>query len=224
MHELIENFANPEVLRESWPYLLQGFRMTVELCLLVVPLGLCGGLAVALLGKLGLRWLNFLLAIYIDFFRAFPPLVLLIFVYYALPMLGVNIPGVAAVALAFLLNTSAYYGEIFRAGIESIGRGQTEAARSTGLTRLQALVHVVIPQALRNVLPDLVSNTLEVMKMTALASVVALPDLLRMARLAQGSTYNPTPLFAAAVIYFLLMWPLVRLLSRFESRILVSRA
>ena len=223
MHELIENFANPEVLRESWPYLLQGFWMTVELCLLVVPRGLCGGLAVALLGKLGLRWLNVLLAIYIDFFRAFPPLVLLIFVYYALPMLGVNIPGIAAVALAFLLNTSAYYGEIFRAGIESIGRGQTEAARSTGLTRVQALVHVVIPQALRNVLPDLVSNTLEVMKMTALASVVALPDLLSMARLAQGSTYNPTPLFAAAVIYFLLMWPLVRLLSRFESRILVSR-
>lgn len=223
MHELIENFANADVLRESWPFLLQGLWMTLQLCLLVVPLGLIGGLVVALLGKLGNRALNLVLAVYIDFFRAFPPLVLLIFVYYALPMLGFNIPGLAAVALAFLLNTSAYYGEIFRAGIESIGRGQTEAARSTGMTRLQALVYVVIPQAMRNVLPDLVSNTLEVMKMTALASVVAIPDLLRMARLAQGNSYNPTPLFAAAVIYFLLMWPLVRLLSRFESRILVTR-
>jgi len=224
MDQLLDNFANLAVLKESLPYLLQGLAMTLKLCLVVVPLGLAAGLAVALAGSMGRRWLNWLLVAYVDFFRAFPPLVLLIFVYYALPMLGFEISNLAAVIIAFMLNTSAYYGEIFRAGIESIGRGQTEAARSTGLTRLQTLAYVVVPQAVRNVLPDLVSNTLEVVKLTSLASVVALPELLRMARLAQGASYNPSPLFAAALIYFALLWPVVRLLSRYERRLMVARA
>jgi polar amino acid transport system permease protein len=164
------------------------------------------------------------LVVYVDFFRAFPPLVLLIFIYFGLPFLGLDLPAFAAVALAFLLNTSSYYGEIFRAGIESVGRGQTEAARSTGLTRLQTLAHVVVPQAVRNVLPDLISNTLEVVKLTSLASVVALPELLHAARSAQSVTYNASPLVAAAALYFLLLWPVVRLLSRLEHRMLASHA
>ena len=84
------------------------------------------------------------------------------------------------------------------------------------------MVYVVLPQAIRTVLPDLVSNTLEVVKLTSLASVVALPELLRMARVAQGITYNPTPLVLAAVLYFVMLWPFVRLLSRMERRMLVS--
>jgi len=224
MEELIQNFFNTGVLQETYPYLLRGLGTTLLLCLLVVPLGLCGGLLLALLGQLGRRSLNALLVVYIDFFRSFPPLVLLIFVYYGLPMLGFEVSSIVAVVIAFLLNNSAYYGEIFRAGIEGIAQGQTEAARSTGLSRLQTLVYVIVPQAVRNVLPDLISNTVEVVKMTSLASVVALPDLLRMARLAQGATYNPTPLLAAAVIYFCLLWPVVRLLSRFETNTLAARA
>jgi polar amino acid transport system permease protein len=101
--------------------------------------------------------------------------------------------------------------------------GQTEAARSTGLSRLQALGWVVLPQAVRNVLPDLVSNTLEVVKLTSIASVVALPELLFQARQAQSVTYNATPIVAAAVIYFVLLWPVVRLLSRLENRQLAGR-
>src|SRR5918997_1121740 len=127
------------------------------------------------------------------------------------------------VPLGFFLNTGAYYGEILRAGIESVPAGQTEAARSTGLSRLQALGWVVLPQAVRNVLPDLVSNTLEVVKLTSIASVVALPELLFQARQAQSVTYNATPIVAAAVIYFVLLWPVVRLLSRLENRQLAGR-
>jgi polar amino acid transport system permease protein len=84
--------------------------------------------------------------------------------------------------------------------------------------------YVILPQAVRSVLPDLVSNTLEVVKLTSLASVVALPELLRMARLAQGVTFNPTPLILAAGIYFILLWPFVRLLSRMERRMLAPAA
>ncbi len=222
MEQLIDSFLNPEVMRTSVPYLVRGFWMTVRLCALVIPLGILSGLVLAILHNLGHRWLNVILIVYVDLFRAFPPLVLLIFVYYGLPSLGIDLSPLSAVVLAFMLNTSSYYGEILRAGIESIPTGQWEAARSTGLTRFGTMVHVVLPQAVRTVLPDLVSNTLEVVKLTSLASVVALPELLRMARVAQGITFNPTPLILAAVLYFLMLWPFVRLLSRMERRMLVS--
>src|SRR4029453_7105283 len=157
---LINAFFNVAIMRAAAPFLLKGLGMTVLLCLVVVPLGVGGGLAVALLASLRRRWVRWPLIVYVDFFRAFPPLVLLIFIYFGLPFLGLDLPAFAAVALTFLLNTSSYYGEIFRAGIESIGRGQTEAARSTGLTWRQTLTYVVVPQAARNVLPDLIGNTL----------------------------------------------------------------
>jgi polar amino acid transport system permease protein len=220
---VIRNFFNLEIMGAAAPYLLRGLAVTALLCLAVVPTGALGGLGVALLGTLRCRWLTWALVAYVDFFRAFPPLVLLIFVYFGLPFLGVDLPAFAAVVVAFLLNTSSYYGEIFRAGIESVGSGQTEAARSTGLTGLQTLLYVVLPQAARNVLPDLISNTLEVVKLTSLASVVALPELLYAARSAQALTLNPSPLVLAAALYFLLLWPVVRLLSRLEHRMLAAR-
>ena len=223
MDQLLQNFFNIDVLLKVYPLLLQGFWMTIRLCLVVVPLGVLGGLAVAVTYSFHIRWLNWLLIAYVDFFRAFPPLVLLILVFYGLPFLGVEVPNFVAVLIAFLLNTSSYYGEIFRAGIESVGRGQWEAARSTGLNGLQTMAYVILPQAARNVAPDLTSNTLEVIKFTALASVVALPELLRMARVSQGITYNPTPLIIAALVYLAMLWPLVRLLSRMERRMLAKQ-
>ena len=162
-----------------------------------------------------MRWLT---VIYVDFFRAFPPLVLLMFIAYGLPFLDIRLGAFGSVALSFLLNTSSYYGEIFRAGIESVPRGQSEAARSTGLSAFQAMTSVILPQAVRNVVPDLISNTLEVIKLTSIASVVALPELLHAAREAQSLTFNATPIIAAGIIYLLCLWPLVRLLSRFEHR------
>jgi ABC-type amino acid transport system permease subunit len=122
-------------------------------------------------------------------------------------------------------NTAAAWAvqKIFRAGIESVGSGQSEAARSTGLTRAQTLAYVVVPQAVRNVLLDLIGNTPEVVKLTSLGSVVALPELLYAARSAQSITYNPSPIVLAAAMYFVLLWPGVRVLSRLERRMLVSR-
>ncbi len=218
METLLTVFFNVEIMKKVWPFLLQGLGMTIVLSLVVIPLGLAGGLAIAVLASLQRRWLNRALIVYVDFFRAFPPLVLLIFIYFGFPFLQIDLPKFAAVALGFFLNTSSYFGEIFRAGFESIPRGQLEAARSTGLTRWQALLSVVIPQATRNVLPDLISNTLEVIKLTSLASVVALPELLNNARQAQALTYNATPVVLAALMYLLLLWPIVRLLSRLEHK------
>jgi polar amino acid transport system permease protein len=220
---ILQQFVNPAIAAKVFPYLLQGLGTTFLLSLLVVPLGLAGGLAVAVLWSLRRRWLRWILIGYVDLFRAFPPLVLLLFIYFGAPFLGVNLPAIVAVAIGFLLNTSSYYGEIFRAGIESIPRGQWEAARSTGLNWVQTMANVVIPQATRNVLPDLISNTLEVVKLTTLASVVAIPELLNAARNAQALTYNPTPIVLAALIYLVALWPIVRLISRLEHKAVAVR-
>jgi polar amino acid transport system permease protein len=216
--QIIEVFFNLAILERAWPFLWRGMQMTALLSLVIVPMGVASGLAVAMLYHLHRKWLNRFLIAYVDFFRAFPPLVLLIFLFAGLPFAGLELGGFACVCIAFFLNTGAYYGEILRAGIESVPSGQTEAARSTGLGRFQTMIYVVLPQAVRNVLPDLLSNTLEVVKLTSLGSVVAMPELLFQARQAQSLTYNPTPIVLAALIYFVMLWPLVRLISRLENR------
>src|ERR1043165_1098489 len=220
---MLQTFFNADILKQAWPIILAGLGNTVLLSLVVVPLGLFGGLILAMLASVRKPWVRWPLMAWVDFFRAFPPLVLLIFLFAGLPFAGLQLGGFACVCIAFFLNTGAYYGEILRAGIESIPQGQIDAARSTGLGRLQTMIYVVLPQAVRNVLPDLLSNTLEVVKLTSLGSVVAVPELLFQARQAQSVTFNPPPLVLAALIYFAMLWPLVRLLSRLENRGLARR-
>ncbi|WP_424811213.1 amino acid ABC transporter permease [Roseococcus sp. YIM B11640] len=223
MQDFLDAFFNFEILAEAWPILLDGLLQTVLLSCVVVPLGLFGGVILALLSTSRRRWLRMVLIAWVDVFRSLPPLVLLVFVYAGLPFAGLEVSAFTAVAIGFFLNTGAYYGEILRAGIESVPAGQMEAARSLGLSRARAMRLVVLPQAVRNVLPDLISNTLEVVKLTSIAAVVALPELLFQARQAQSVTYNATPIMAAAVAYFILLWPVVRLLSRLENRQIARR-
>ena len=220
---MLQTFFNLDILKAAWPILLAGLGNTVLLSLVVVPLGLLGGLILSVLAGVRNPWVRWPLMAWVDFFRAFPPLVLLVLLFAGLPFAGLELGGFTCVAIAFFLNTGAYYGEILRAGIESIPRGQVEAARSTGLSGLQSMTYIVLPQAVRNVLPDLLSNTLEVVKLTSLGSVVAVPELLYQARQAQSVTYNATPIVMAAVIYFLILWPVVRLLSRLENRQLTGQ-
>ncbi len=219
MDAITQQFFNLAIMERALPLLLMGLQQTVILCLMVVPLGLAGGLMFALLSRSSIAAVRLPAIAGIDFFRAVPPLVLLIFIYSGLPFAGLRPSPFAAVALAFFLNTSSYYGEIYRAGIESIGLGQWDAARSTGLTVAQTLAYVILPQAVRNVLPDLISNTVEVVKLTSIASVVALPELLYSADMARSVTFNSSPLVLAALIYLVLLWPVVRLVSRLERRI-----
>jgi polar amino acid transport system permease protein len=224
MEEIVQSFFNREIAEAALPIVLQGLLNTILLSLLVVPLGLLGGLLLAIFAQSKNPLVRWPLMAWVDFFRAFPPLVLLVLLFAGLPFAGLELGGFACVAIAFFLNTGSYYGEILRAGIESIPRGQVEAARSTGLSGLQSMTYIVLPQAVRNVLPDLLSNTLEVVKLTSLGSVVAVPELLFQARQAQSVTFNATPIVMAAVVYFLILWPVVRLLSRLENRALAGRS
>lgn len=216
MQDFIQNFLNLEIMRQAWPLVLSGLVMTLKLCAVVIVLGLAGGLMLALAVTSRSRLLRWPACALTDVMRALPPLVLLVLVYSGLPFAGIRLSPFVAVAVAFLLNNSAYYAEVYRAGFESVGRGQWEAAAATGLTRPQMLVHVIIPQAVRNVLPDLLSNTVEVVKMTSLASVVSLTEMLYQANMARSVTYNSSPLVLAALIYLILLWPLVRLVSRYQ--------
>jgi len=219
MNAVIEQFFNFGIMAQALPLVLGGLKMTLIVCLVVIPFGLTGGLLVALAMQARSRTVRMVVAALIDFFRAVPPLVLLMFIHAGLPFAGLRPTSFMSVCIAFLLNNSAYYGEIYRAGIESIGRGQWDAARSTGLTAAQTAFYVVLPQAVRNVLPDLVSNTVEVVKLTSLASVVALPEMLYSADMARSLTYNASPIVLAAAIYLALLWPVVRLVSRMEHRV-----
>ncbi len=223
MSDFTDAFLNLEIAAAASPILWAGLVQTVLLALMTVPLGLVAGFGLALLSTRREGWVRWPLMAFVDVFRAIPPLVLLILLYAGLPFAGLDLGAWGAVALAFLLNTGAYYAEILRAGIESVPRGQAEAARALGLRRWQVWVFVVLPQAVRNVLPDLISNTLEVVKLTSIASVVALPELLFQARQAQSVTFNATPIVVAAAAYFILLWPCVRLLSRLENRQLAAR-
>jgi polar amino acid transport system permease protein len=219
MEIVLQQFFNIDIARKVLPLLLGGLATTLWLCLIVIPLGLTGGLALSLATTSARRWLRWPAVVLVDFFRAVPPLVLLVLLYSGLPFAGIRLSPIEAVAIGLGLNTASYYGEIYRAGIESVGRGQWEAARSTGLGLLQTLQSVVLPQAVRNVLPDLVSNTIEVVKLTSIASVVSFPDLLFSADMARSVTYNQTPVVLAAAMYLAILWPLVRLVSRLERRV-----
>ncbi len=220
----LENFANWDSLVRIWPLLAQGFVLSLELAAVALPLGLLAGLLVGLGCALGGRAARTALIVWIDVFRAFPVLVLLILIFYGLPFFGITLPAFAAAVLALVLNNSGYYGEIFRAGLVNVPPGQTEAALALGLTRLQTMLLVVLPQALRGIAAPLASNSLELVKATSIAALVALPELLRSARVAQEQTYNPTPLMAAAVIYFVLLWPFAHLVARLERRMLARGA
>ncbi|HEY6984262.1 amino acid ABC transporter permease [Reyranella sp.] len=219
----LDNFADWQSFVRIWPLLWQGLQLTVLLAAVTLPLAVLAGLAIAILYSFHNRSLNILLLVWIDLFRSFPVLVLLILIFYGLPFLGLKLPSFAACVLALALNNSGYYGEIFRAGIEAVPPGQREAARALGLQPLPLIFLVILPQAIARVLAPLASNSLELVKTTSIAALVALPELLRSARVAQEQTYNPTPLTAAAVIFFVLLWPFARWVARLERDMLTRQ-
>jgi polar amino acid transport system permease protein len=219
MQQLVYYFFNWAALRDSLPFLFSGLIVTVELSAISMVFVLALGLLVAVLRHLNYRPVNWLLVCYVDVFRAMPPLVLLLLVYFALPFVGLELTPFPAAVLSFALYRSAYTAEIFRSGIEAVPVGQGDAARSLGMSYLKTMWYVVLPQAFRIAIPPLTSEVIGLVKLTSLAFVIALPELLRQARTAQTLTANPTPLMAAAVIYFLLLQVMTRTASFVELRL-----
>ena len=214
----VETFFNWDVFVSSFPLLLSGLRITLLLGTVSIVAGLVLGLFIALTRIYALRPFRVIAKTYTDVFRSIPLLVLLIVVYYALPFVGLRMSPFMSAAVALTLVSGAYTAEIFRAGIEAIPHGQFEASQALGLSYRHMMVDVILPQATRIVIPPLTNNCINVIKDTALASVVAMPDLLKQATQAQALEANPTPLIVAALMYVALLWPLVILVGRLEQR------
>jgi polar amino acid transport system permease protein len=209
MGKFAETFLNWEVMAEYAPKIAQGFVLTVELAAAIVITGLACGLALAVLRAFRIRALNFVIVAFVDVLRALPPLVIIIFFYFALPTVGIRMSGFFATWLALSLVLTAFAEEIFWAGILSIPKGQWEAARSTGLTFVQTLRDVVLPQAVRLTIPPLTNRTIAITKGTALGAVVAVGEILYQAQSGYSFSYNPSPLTLGAIAYLILFIPVV---------------
>jgi polar amino acid transport system permease protein len=215
---LVETFFNYDVLMSSIPALLRGLWNTVLLGAMSIVIGIALGLVISLIRLYAPKPLQLLAVAYIDILRATPVLVVLIMIYYALPFLGIRLTSWTSAVLAFSVVMAAYSAEVFRSGIESVPRGQFEAAAALGLPFVVTLYKVVMPQAIRIVIPPMTSNCVSMFKDTSLASTVALPELLKEAQDAQALYANPSPLIGAALVYIILLWPMVRLVSLLEKR------
>ena len=219
----VDAFFNLKVMTKYLPDIAQGMLVTVELATLVIVAGLVSGLALALLRSLGFRPLNLLIIFVVDLFRALPPLVIIVFIYFGLPAVEIAPSGFVSTWLSLTLVLMAFSEEIYWAGITSIAKGQWEAARSTGLTYSQTLINVVLPQALRLTIPPLTNRTIAITKGTALGTVVAVSEILGMASSAVSNSYNPSPLTLGAGAYLILFFPMVVFGRWLETRMAWKR-
>ena len=218
MDAILVNFFDLEVARRYLPDILSGVVVTLELAVLVVVSGLVLGLLLAVIRAFQIKPINFVLVFFVDVFRAVPPLVIMILAYFALPYAGVQFSGFVAAWLSLMLVLAAFAEEIYWAGILSVDKGQWEASRSTGLTFFDTLVYVVLLQAVRMTIPPLTNRTIAITKNTALASVVAVQEILSQAGAAQAFAANTTPLTMASIAYLLIFVPLVVLSRWIETR------
>jgi polar amino acid transport system permease protein len=224
MDRFIDTFFNSTVIASTWPKILDGMLITVELALVVVATGLTIGLMLVLLRTIELKFLNFAIIVFVDVLRAVPPLVMVLIIYFGLPNVGLTLSSFAVLWLVLSAVLAAFAEEIFWAGILSVRRGQWDAARSTGLTFLDTLAFVVLPQTFRMVLPPLVNRTIAITKNTALGTVIGVPELLNQATTAVSFLSNATPLTLAAIGYLIIFVPVVLLGSWLEQHFAFRRA
>jgi len=209
LDRLADTFFNTRVMGEYLPKIVEGFILTIHLAAAIVVAGITAGLILAMIRAFRVKPVNFLIVAVVDVLRALPPLVIIIMFYFALPTVGVRMSAYVATWLALSLVLAAFAEEIFWAGILAVPKGQWEAARSTGLTFMQTLRFVVLPQAVRITIPPLTNRTIAITKGTALGAVVAVGEILYQAQTAYSFSYNPSPLTLGAIAYLVLFIPVV---------------
>ena len=220
MDEVIRQYFDWDAARPYLGDLARGFWVTIQIALLAELIALALGLVLAVLRRAG--WVRFLAIAYINFFRAVPALLVLIIMYVSFPFLPIPvIEDLTGFQIGFIglgLVYAAYIAEVYRAGIESVDRGQTEAARSLGMSHPQTMRLVIVPQAVRRVLPPLMNDFIALTKDVALVSVIAVQDVVGVARDAQAVTFNSTTLTVAVVFYLVFTLPLIWILDRIIAR------
>jgi polar amino acid transport system permease protein len=206
-----------EKLMETVLLMLEGTQITLEIFFITLIMALPLGLMASLARISQLKPLSLLMEFYIWIMRGTPLMLQLLFVYFALPMIGIRLPDIAAALLSFTLNYAAYFAEIFRAGIQSIDRGQYEAAKTLGMTYGQTMRRIVIPQMIRRVLPPISNETINLVKDTSLVYILAMNDLLRVARTIVQREFDMTPFMVAAVFYLAMTFVLTWIFKKLEA-------
>ena len=214
----VDTFLNYDVIMRTLPMLWRGVWNTLALAGATLVIGGIAGVLICLIRLYTPLVFRILAIAFIDLFRAIPILVLLILIYFALPFGGIVLSPFVSATLALSLVFAAFTAEVFRSGIQAVPDGQIEAAKALGLPFPVIIWKVILPQAWRIALPPHTSNSVAIAKDTSLASIVAMPDLLKQATDAQALTANPSPLIAAAVMYLIVLLPAVRLVSYLERR------
>jgi His/Glu/Gln/Arg/opine family amino acid ABC transporter permease subunit len=205
---------------ESIPFLVKGAIYTVQVSVLAIVFGLVLGWMLGLIAVSGVRWLRAIAWGYVQFIRGTPLLVQIFLIYFGLPALGINIPAYWSGVLALGLNSAGFQAEIVRAGIESIDRGQTEAARSIGMSGFQTLLFILVPQTIRRVIPPLTNELITLTKSSSLLSAIAVLELTHAGQAIIARTFAPFEIYAAVAVFYLV---LIAVLSR-GSALLERRA
>jgi len=199
-------------------YILKGGLISLKLFIIVAILSVPLGILVAL-GKIsGIKPLRSVLSIYTWVFRGTPLLLQLFFTYFGLPVIGIRLEPLTAASLAFTINYAAYLAETFRAGIESVDKGQFEAAKALGMNYRQTMIQIILPQAVRNVLPPVCSEAINLVKDTALVAAIGIGDLLRAAKEVVTREFTITPFIIAAAIYLVISSLLVLMFRKLEKK------
>lgn len=213
---------NPQVAVENIGPLLGGLLITVELTLVVIVLSLIFALFVALSGMSRIAPLRWLMKCYLEVMRGTPLFLQLIYVYYVLPSIGIRLGPFSAGVLALTLNYSAYISEVYRGGIQAIARGQHDAAAALGMTHALAMRRIILPQAIRIIIPTLGNYFIGLFKDTALASAISIQELLYTAQVKAALSYQYFTLYTVVgVLYFAVSFPAARLVGYLER---VTRA
>lgn len=206
----------------GWPdllFLLEAARWTIALSAIAFAGGAIGGLAVALARSADGAWPRAVSTGFIRLFQGTPLLLQLFLIFFGAPVLGWNINPWVAAAVALILNTSAFLGEIWRGCIQAIPRGQREAAEALGLSYGARMRDVILPQAAKIALPPTVGYLVQVVKGTSLAAIIGFTEVTRAGQIVNNATFQPLTVFGVvAAIYFVLCWPLSRLAARLERR------
>ena len=220
LEQLQSNYLDFGIVFQNWNALLQGVLITIALAFLAEVVGVALGLLLSLLKISRSKILSWPAQLYIDVFRGTPLLIQIIIIFFTTASVGVRMNSLFFAGLvALALNSAAYVAEIFRAGIQSIDKGQMEAGRASGLTYGQTMRHIIVPQAFRRTIPPLTNEFVTLVKDTSLVSVIGLAELLRAARVVQSQTFNGSPLIAAAIIYLAICLPLIYLANALERRL-----
>jgi len=205
-------------------YVLKGIYVTMGVTALSILMGLVIGLVVGILRLSKRKFISIPMIAYIEFFRNIPALVKLIWVYYMIPILmGVDLSAFTSATIALGVAAGAFFAEIYRAGIEDVDRGHIEAAQSLGMSDGYTMFHIVLPQAIRKMLPAFANTFISFLKFSSLVSVLGVADLTYRAQVISTQTFRPLELFTMlALVYFVLCFILSRLVGLLEKRMAVS--